>query len=94
MTPPLTRYEKELARLVARRYGRMGTVALVEELCRIGVVDHTRCKVLAIRCWVESKVLDEGMGKLRAMHLAADHFASTYDYIRKCIYHYRDVNVS
>lgn len=94
MTPPLTRYQKELAAILARRYGRIGTAALVEELCRIGVIDHTRCKVLAIRRWVDDRVAIDGIGKIRAMHMAADHFASTFDYIRKCVYHYRDVNVN
>ncbi len=77
----MTRYEKELARIVAERYGNLPAGELVAELCRIGVVDHTLCKVLAVRRWVEEAV-SGGEGKVDAMWLAAEHFCATYEYVR------------
>ena len=88
----LTRYEKELCRIVAERYGGLTATGLVEELCRIGVIDHTRCKVLAVRRWVEEAVR-AGSGKVEAMWMAAEHFCATYEYVRKCMYYYNDINI-
>lgn len=88
----MTRYEKELARMVAERYGKLPAGELVAELCRIGVVDHTLCKVLAVRRYVEELVRG-GTGKVDAMWLAAEHFCATYEYVRKCMYYYTDVNL-
>ena len=88
----LTRYEKELARIVAERYGDFSPARLVEELCRMGVVDHTLCKVLAVRRWVEEAVKG-GSGKVEAMWMAAEYFCATYEYVRKCMYYYNDVNI-
>ncbi len=87
-----TRYEKEVARLVAERCQSMDIAAAVEELCRIGVVDHTLCKVLAVRIWVEEAV-KSGHAKVEAMWSAADHFCATYEYVRKCMYYYTDVSI-
>lgn len=88
----LTRYEKELARIVAERCGEHPAQRIVEELCRLGVIDHTLCKVLAVRRWVEESI-KEGRGKVDAMWMAADYFCATYEYIRKCMYYYTDVNI-
>jgi hypothetical protein len=92
MKPQLTRYERELARLVAERYGELPAAGLVEELCRIGVIDYSRCKVLAVRRWVEEAVKG-GTKKTDAMWQAAEHFCCTYEYVRKCMYYYNDVNI-
>jgi hypothetical protein len=89
----LNRYEKELARVVADRFADLTPAGVVEELCRIGVVDHTLCKVLAVRTWVDEQIR-AGHGKVDSMWSAADHFCSTYEYIRKCMYYYKDVNLS
>ncbi len=88
----MTRYEKELARIVALRYGKLPAAELVAELCRIGVVDHTRCKILSVRRYVE-ELVKEGAKKVDAMWLAAEHFCATYEYVRKCMYYYTDVNI-
>ena len=88
----MTRYEKELARIVSERYGDMPAGELVAELCRIGVVDHTLCKVFAVRRYVD-RLTGDGTGKVDAMWLAAEHFCATYEYIRKCMYYYKDVNI-
>ncbi len=88
----MTLYEKELARIVGERYGKLNAAELVAELCRIGVVDHTRCKILAVRRRVEELVHD-GHRKIEAMWLAADQFCATYEYVRKCMYYHTDVNI-
>jgi hypothetical protein len=88
----MTRYQKELAQAVATRYGELSTVRLVEELCRIGVVDHTLCKVFIVRRYVD-ELVKGGTGKVDAMWAASDRFCATYEYIRKCMYYYNDINL-
>lgn len=88
----MTRYEKELARIVSQRYGKLAAAELIAELCRIGVVDHSLCKVLSVRRYVD-ELVKNGSGKIDAMWMAADHFCATYEYIRKCMYYYTDVNI-
>ena len=88
----LTRYQKELVRIVARKYGDLPAERMVEELCRIGVIDHTLCKVLAVRQWV-GEAVKAGHGKVDAMWMASEHFCATYEYVRKCMYYYMDINV-
>jgi hypothetical protein len=88
----MTKYQKELARIVAERYGELPTAQLVEKLCRIGVVDHTLCKVFAVRRFVDEQV-KSGVGKVDAMWTASEHFCATYEYIRKCMYYYTDINI-
>jgi hypothetical protein len=88
----LTRYEKELARIVAERFPEGSSRPIVEELCRLGVIDHTLCKVLAVRRWVEEET-KRGAGKVDAMWAAAEYFCATYEYVRKCMYYYTDVNL-
>jgi ribosomal protein L17 len=89
----LTRYQKYLARIVAEKYGDLPADRLVEELCRVGVVDHTLCKVLAVRGRVEELVKSGRHGKVEAMWIAAEQFCATYEYVRKCMYYYTDVNI-
>jgi hypothetical protein len=89
----MTRYEKELVGIIDEQYGdSLSAGALVEELIRIGVVDHTRCKVLVVRRYVD-ELVKGGCGKVEAMWLAAEHFCATYEYVRKCMYYYTDVNI-
>lgn len=87
----LTRYEKELARLVGQKYGDLPTGELVENLCRLGVIDYSMCKVLAVRTHVDELMRTGGYGKVDAMWMASERFCSTYEYIRKCMYYYTDV---
>lgn len=42
----MTRYEKELIRMIGMRFGELTPQQLVEKLTRIGVIDITLCKVL------------------------------------------------
>ncbi len=88
----MTRYEKALAQIITEKYGEMSPAELVAQLCKIGVIDYTRCKVLAVRRWVEDEV-KQGTGKVDAMWLAAEHFCATYEYVRKAMYYYTDVNL-
>ena len=57
------------------------------------MVDHTRCKVLAVRRWVE-KAVRRGSRQVDAMYQAAEEFACSYEYVRKCMYYYTDVNLA
>jgi hypothetical protein len=88
----LTRYQKELAAIVGEKYPGLSAVDLVAELCRMGVVDHTLCKVMAVRHWVDEAV-KKGSRKVEAMWMASEHFCSSYEYVRKCMYYYNDVNI-
>jgi hypothetical protein len=88
----LTRYEKELARIVGERCEGRSARAIVEELCRVGVIDHTLCKVLAVRRWIE-ETMTQGSTRGEAMWLATDHFCVSHEYVRKCMYYYTDVNI-
>ncbi len=88
----LTRYQKELARMVAEKYGKLTAAQIVAELCRADVIDHTLCKVLVVRRWVENAVR-QGDGKNAAMWLAAERFCVTFEYVRRCMYYYTDVNL-
>ena len=64
---------------------------LTEKLIRMGVVDFSRCKILAVREYVLDRIR-EGKGKVDVMWDAAERFACSYEYVRKCVYYYRDVN--
>lgn len=92
MKPQLTRYQAELARVVDEKYGSLTAGRIVAELCTLGVIDHTLCKVIVVRRWVDEAVR-LGDTKSAAMWRAADHFCATYEYIRNCMYHYTDVNI-
>ena len=88
----MTRYVKELVDLIDKRYGNLSASQITDKLFEIGVVDHTLCKVLAVREFVNDKVKN-GHKKIDAMWEAAEHFCCTYEYIRKCVYYYTDVNM-
>jgi hypothetical protein len=89
----LSDYELELARTLGKRMGNAPlTQRLVEELCRMGVIDHTLCRVLAVRTWVDARV-KSGRGKVESMWMAASHFCATFEYVRKCMYYYQNVNL-
>ena len=87
----MTIYMKELVGMLDRRYGQMPSGELAGKLFEIGVLDHTLCKVLAVREYVAIQVKD-GSKKIDAMWRAAEHFSCSYEYVRKCIYYYTDVN--
>lgn len=88
----MTIYVKELIGMLGRRYGQMPTEELAEKLFEIGVLDHTLCKVLAVREYVADKG-KRGVKKIDAMWQAAENFSCSYEYVRKCMYYYTDVNI-
>lgn len=89
----MTIYVKELLDMIDQEYGRMDTKDLTKKLFEIGVVDHTMCKVLAVRKYVENE-MKKGEKKIDAMWNASERFSCTYEYIRKCVYYYTDVNIA
>ena len=88
----MTRYQRELRERSLARYGDASPEELLDKLFEMGVVDQTRCKVLAVRDAVEEMVRG-GRRKVDAMYQAADKFACSYEYVRKCMYYYTDVNM-
>lgn len=70
----------------------MSTKEAVDTLFRIGVIDYTLAKVLAVRSFVKQHT-DSGVSVLQAMWLATEEFACTYEYVRKCQYYYKDINL-
>ena len=45
----MTIYQRELKERIASHYADMSSDQLIDLLFDMGVVDHTRCKVLAVR---------------------------------------------
>ena len=88
----MTTYEKELIGLIENNYGTLDTGELMEKLIRMGVVDYSRCKVLAVREYVW-ELVKGGEKKINAMWMAAERFVCSYEYVRKCIYYYKEVNL-
>lgn len=88
----MTIYVKELLMMLDKRYGTLSAGEMADKLFEIGVVDHTLCKVLVVREFVAAKVKN-GEKKIDAMWNAAEHFCCTYEYIRKCVYYYTDINL-
>ena len=88
----MTIYQKELRRQLTERHPDASTAQVLDLLVEMGVVDVTRCKVLAVRCYVE-QLVQQGCRKVDAMYDAAAHFCCSYEYVRKCMYYYKDVNL-
>ena len=88
---PLTIYEKELIRILRTRCGELTTGQTVEKLTALGVIDSTLCKVLAVREYVRG-IMETGIRKTD-LWLATERFACSYEYVRKCMYYYTDMNV-
>lgn len=88
----MTTYEKELQRIVEKRFGNLSTGKLVEKLIEMGVIDFFKCKVLSVREYVGGRQ-KVGVKKNDAMWEAAEKFSCSYEYVRKCMYYYNDVNV-
>lgn len=88
----MTVYQKELFDQLDKRYGNLSPAQTASKLFELGVIDHTLCKVLAVREYVAEKTR-AGEKKLEAMWQASEHFCCTYEYVRKCVYYYTDVNM-
>ena len=89
----MTIYQKELKQQIKELHPDLDNGELLDLLFEMGVVDPTRCKVLAVRRWVE-KAVHRGSRKVDAMYQAAEEFACSYEYVRKCMYYYTDVNLA
>ena len=74
------------------RFGDLAPQQMFEKMTRIGVIDITLCKVLTIREFVAA-MQKIGMIMIDAMWMASEQFACTYEYVRKCMYYYTDVNL-
>lgn len=88
----LTVYEKQLIESLGRIFPESGTRPIVEKLIHMGVVDTSKCKVLVVREHVY-QLVRQGSGKVDAMYAAADKFCCSYEYVRKCMYYYKEVNL-
>ena len=88
----ITIYQKRLQELLRERCGEISGGDIVDMLFRVGVIDNTLVKVLVIREYVD-ELMQAGESKLNAMWRATEVFACTYEYIRKCVYYYKDINL-
>lgn len=88
----MTLYQKRLHELVRSRCPHPDGCDVVDMLFKVGVIDSTLVKVLVIREYVE-ELIQAGESKLNAMWRATEVFACTYEYVRKCVYYYRDINL-
>lgn len=88
----MTIYEKKLSFQLLQRYPKITPEEMIAKLIEIGVIDATRCKVLSVREYVNS-LLQQGYKKIDAMWKATEIFSCSYEYIRKCMYYYKDVNL-
>lgn len=88
----MTIYEKQFSIIFQQKYPSLNTRQILEKLIEIGVIDFSLCKVLAVRSHVENLV-KEGSKKVDAMWCASETFACSYEYIRKCMYYYTNVNI-
>ncbi len=85
-------YDRQLIDKMADLFPGADTATVVEQLIRIGVIDSTRCKILLIRENVDALV-KQGQGKVEAMFITADKFCCSYEYVRKCMYYNKDINL-
>lgn len=85
-------YQKKLEEIVEEWGGKKCPQDIIRLLFRIGVIDSTLVKVLVIREYVHRQV-ETGVSKLNAMWNATELFACTYEYVRKCVYYYKDINI-
>ncbi len=88
----MTTYQKHLSQIISERYPALSGAQLLDKLFDMGVVDFTRCKVLAVREYVD-KLVRADSKKTDAMWMAAEKFVCSYEYVRKCMYYYTDVNI-
>ena len=89
----LTVYDKQLIGEVERMFPDHHAGEVVERLIRMGVVDTVRCKILVVREYV-NELVGRGTGKVDAMYMAAEKFCCSYEYVRKCMCYYKEVNLA
>lgn len=64
---------------------------IIDALYELGVVDTQLVKILCVRKFINEKI-SKGMKKVDAMWAASGKFHFSYEYARKCLYYYTDVN--
>lgn len=57
-----------------------------------GLLDYKKCKVLVVRQYCND-LLRCGKGKVDSMWLAAERFSCSYEFVRACMYYYKDVDL-
>ncbi|MCC8019544.1 MAG: hypothetical protein LIO85_07215 [Rikenellaceae bacterium] len=88
----MTLYLTELLDQIERQHERLTPRQLAETLIGLGVIDNTLCKVLMVRYEVVRHI-GAGLRKTDAMWLATEKYCCSYEYVRKCIYYYTDLNI-
>lgn len=88
----MTIYQRKLEETIRKKCQTSTLSETIELLFNLGVIDNTLIKVLVIREYVNEKV-KTGISKLDAMWQATEAFACSYEYVRKCLYYYKDINV-
>ena len=88
----MTIYQKRLHELVQSHCSGQNGRDIVDMLFKVGIIDTTLVKVLVIREYVD-QLIRGGETKLNAMWRATEIFACTYEYVRKCVYYYKDINL-
>ena len=89
----LTVYDKQLIGEVERMFPGHHAGEVVERLIRMGVVDTVRCKILVVREYVnERRGAAERQGRCH-VH-GCRKFCCSYEYVRKCMYYYKEVNLA
>ncbi|MCD7963479.1 MAG: hypothetical protein LUF90_08020 [Rikenellaceae bacterium] len=83
-------YQKIFRKIISESYNNPETTQLIEALIESGILDDTLLKVFIIRRFVFNKV-EMGVTKLNAMWKATEEFCCSYEYVRKCVYYYKDV---
>lgn len=84
---------KAYQKILAEMLNGMEPEKIIGKLMEIGVISITRMKVLAVREYCKCLAY-QGIGKVDSMHLAADKFSCSFEYVRKCIYYYTDINLN
>ena len=56
------------------------------------LIDFRTCKIALIRHFVDDCV-KKGCGKREAMRLVANDMACSYEYVKKAMYYFNDINI-
>ncbi len=88
----MTVYEKKLKEIISEEFAGEAGERIIDFLFKAGIIDYTLAKVLVIREYIRRE-LESGETKLNAMWNATEIFACSYEYVRKCMYYYKDINI-
>lgn len=88
----MTIYQKKFNEIIKNNFDGYSTPQILEVMFEMGVIENTILKVLVIREFVKKLVVG-GESKITAMWKATEIFACSFEYVRKCMYYYKDVNL-